>query len=464
MWAALKSDLKEFASGAAEEAIAVGIDINVESTVGSSSTSTTTSNKIESAQGRTDGSVMLANAALSMGEKGLKGLSSVSSMIGGVVAPRNDASADSNSSSLDSAPTAPRSISTPIKAMLVVGEDDEEEEELGWGSDDDDIIDVKIEEDAKPPSSEELPVEEQSEEKRTPSVPPEHLVDKEGMQALQSKLDSVEKERSQLQAKHRQQTGELVELRAKVEELSQVNATAAAAPEGDVESAKEIEALQTEIKQLKEQISEQTNTLSKEHEETIAKLILEKETLDQQLNFQNEQLKQHELLQEQKADASSGEQEQQLLKQHRKQIQELTAELESLRGNLISQAELAQVKEQSSDKDTLHTQDLERQVEATKQLEQALADMEQSYQTALKDAEKYQRQLATLEKEEQDYHSKAEKAKAANVSTPAVKTGDNSDEEAKDNSDEEAKDDSKDDSGVKVEEDELSDEWGEGDW
>ncbi len=98
MWAAIKSDLAEFATGAAEETNAVASKVGVNLPTGGDGSSGGsgvgsgldgggyTSQK--QPRGGADGSVLFANAALSMGEKGLKGLSSVSSMVGGIVAPR----------------------------------------------------------------------------------------------------------------------------------------------------------------------------------------------------------------------------------------------------------------------------------------------------------------------------------------------------------------------------------------
>eukprot|EP00985_Skeletonema_marinoi_P020916 scaffold12552_cov66-Skeletonema_marinoi.AAC.1 len=95
MWAAIKSDFKEFASGAVEETTAVATKVSSAVVIPKSDDDDVdddydnddTSANYNSTQTRVaDGSVLLASAALSMGERGLKGLSSVSSMIGGVVA------------------------------------------------------------------------------------------------------------------------------------------------------------------------------------------------------------------------------------------------------------------------------------------------------------------------------------------------------------------------------------------
>eukprot|EP00985_Skeletonema_marinoi_P035258 scaffold46058_cov635-Skeletonema_marinoi.AAC.1 len=81
-----------------------------------------------------------------MGERGLKGLSSVSSMIGGVVAPRTYEEDDceggqnyNNGSNINYAASAPSSSATSLLAAADL--DNDEEEELGWDDDDDDDLD-----------------------------------------------------------------------------------------------------------------------------------------------------------------------------------------------------------------------------------------------------------------------------------------------------------------------------------
>eukprot|EP00579_Thalassiosira_antarctica_P025146 CAMPEP_0202011348 /NCGR_PEP_ID=MMETSP0905-20130828/19556_1 /ASSEMBLY_ACC=CAM_ASM_000554 /TAXON_ID=420261 /ORGANISM="Thalassiosira antarctica, Strain CCMP982" /LENGTH=80 /DNA_ID=CAMNT_0048570193 /DNA_START=12 /DNA_END=251 /DNA_ORIENTATION=- len=80
MWAAFKSDLQEFASGAADETTAVASKVGV--TIPSSSdggdagfdygpsTTPSSGQRGGGGGGGMDGSVLFANAAFSMGEKG----------------------------------------------------------------------------------------------------------------------------------------------------------------------------------------------------------------------------------------------------------------------------------------------------------------------------------------------------------------------------------------------------------
>ena len=184
MWAAFKSDLKEFASGAANETNAVASKV-VETTVnilgegggdaeaadgddrGRRASSSSSSSQAQGDGGiRHDGSVLLANAAYSIGAKGLQGLSSVSSMVGGIVAPRVNAddttyskgkgksyyAATSSSSSSFSNTSMQKNTSTttnPSSALSsMLAEDEDEEEELGWDDDEeDDELNVEEEED-----------------------------------------------------------------------------------------------------------------------------------------------------------------------------------------------------------------------------------------------------------------------------------------------------------------------------
>lgn len=485
MWASLKNDLKEFATGAVEETAAVadkvGIDISTSAAEREPSAAATSSNTNTGSQSRVnDGSVMLANAALSMGQQGLRGLSSAASMIGGVVAPRAEdgtRNVDSRSSTPgDSfASSAAATIPTPIKSALAV-DDEEDEEELGWGSDDDDI------------EVEDLDEGGQSQEDNTAeskALPAENAaamgdLDKEVMQALQSKLDAVEKEREALQTQHRRQTGELIELRAKLEEFSSEAEVGETSVNAD--DAREIEALRAEVKQLQEQLSEQMIHASMEKDDAIAEAVKEKDGLVQQIaahKSENEELKlQNQTLQEAKETRSGASAKQdEELQEYQQQIQDLTAELESLQASLSTgEKELLQTKEQLALASTDHAQELAEQVEVTKQLEQALADIENSYQDALKEAESSKVQIRNLESEIQSM--KADRAaqeaeltvkpdQENEIKAAAIDEGVVSQIPAplaETQSEETNKDDSKDDSGVKVEEDELSDDWGDGDW
>ncbi|EJK62912.1 hypothetical protein THAOC_16459 [Thalassiosira oceanica] len=485
MWASLKNDLKEFATGAAEETAAVadkvGIDISTSAAELEPSAGTTSSSTNRSSQSRVnDGSVMLANAALSMGQQGLRGLSSAASIIGGVVAPRVDEGThdldDRSSTPSDSfASSAAATIPTPIKSALAV-DDGEDEEELGWGSDDDDI------------EVEELVEAGDSQGDRTvesKALPAENTamgdLDKEVMRALQSKLDAVEKEREELQGQLRRQTGELVEIRAKLEEFS----SDAEARETSVnaDDAVEIEALRAEVKQLQQQLSEQMIHASKEKENAIAEADKDKEWLGEQIaahKSENEELKlQNQTLQEaqQRRSGTSSQQDEQL-QEYQQQIKDLTAELESLQANQSTgQKELMETKEQMALASTNHVEELSKQVEVTKQLEQALADIENTYQAALKEAESSKVKIRNLESEVQSL--KADRSQEAELK---MKLEQESQDKTVANdegvvsripaplvevqSEETNKDDSKEDSGVKVEEivDDLSDDWGDGEW
>ncbi|KAL9187498.1 hypothetical protein ACHAXT_001601 [Thalassiosira profunda] len=494
MWAAIKSDLAEFASGAAEEtagvASKVGIDINqadaAPSSAGSAS-SLSSGGKPQPglAQRGADGSVLLANAALSMGSKSLKGLQGVGSMVGGIVAPRNDgATAASSGPASGTAPTKPSALG----AQLLAGDEDDEEEELGWGSDDDDDLDVGSDiggdgEKGAPKTAtddffrEELDAKEGSKSSQPSSdgaaASATSSADKEVLQALQSKLEQVEQSRAELQAEHRKQTGQLVELRAKVEELEKQKETPVDANVG--ESDEEVKALQGEIEQLKLQLSEQSGKASQEHEEAVAALVREKEELEQQLHAQkdlNEELSgiNQTLLEQDKA--SSSEDEEQLQK-YQAQIHELTAELQSLQDNLESATtELGRAQELSSQQEKLHE-------ERTGQLEGNLSKVRKALATAVKENEESKGTLASLEEKVQQAKDELE-AQAADFAIKLREGVAKAKAEAQAEKEKEKVDASfattAEDapaSAVKKEEeqpkkgedsDELSDDWGDADW
>mmetsp|Transcript_17141 Transcript_17141/g.36964 ORF Transcript_17141/g.36964 Transcript_17141/m.36964 type:complete len:547 (+) Transcript_17141:73-1713(+) len=429
MWAAFTSDLKEFASGAAEETTAVAskVGVNISSNSDGDNGGSGSDNNggglyttSSSSRGGADGSVLLANAAFSMGEKGLKGLSSVGSMMGGIVAPRNsnnDTAAANNNAASSSSSFASNKPSSALSSMLAAGKDDEEEEELGWDDDDDDLDvddsgddddegggDTKIiKADANDFFEEELGDAGNTATPTATATPKSE--DDQVLQALQSKLDMVEKARAELQNEHRRQTAELVELRAKVEELleqqqqQQVSTVDNAGAEGKSDEKDEVQALQEEIDKLKTQLlEEQSKDASRGHENEVATLIQEKEELERELSTQKDQndqlLKQYQTLQDEHTETvkqasqddddgnnSSSQEQELLLQKHQQQIEDLTSELETLQSNFESTSmELTQVKKHSEESHALAVKESEeakaKSSDAEKEVHIVKKDME----------------------------------------------------------------------------------------
>eukprot|EP00804_Cyclotella_cryptica_P002350 CCRYP_004052-RA/>CCRYP_004052-RA protein AED:0.10 eAED:0.10 QI:0/-1/0/1/-1/1/1/0/468 len=362
MWAAIKSDFKEFVSTAAEETNAVTTKV-VSKTSDSISGSGSKAKPEDQDNPNAGGWAGAALAPLSSASRGFSmegvgaSVKGFSSMIGGVVAPH------------------PR----PNASSAVVGEGDknaallaseEEEEELGWDDDEDDLdVDDDAEEGDAPLADVVLETEPSKQEVVTQDDQTNDII-----LALQSKLSAVEKERNELQIEHRKQTALLVELRSKVEELEREND---AHVEGVTEKAKEedseMEALKDEIESLKLQL--------------------------EQSGSSHVQVK----------DTENGEDNEILLEQYQRQIQELTNELETLQQKChASDTELQRVKEQSSQgEQELNTliDEQQKQLETvhshTSQLEQSLVDMETAYARAQQELQDAKSKIVELEGENQ---------------------------------------------------------------
>jgi septal ring factor EnvC (AmiA/AmiB activator) len=229
MWAAIKSDFKEFVSTAAEETNAV--------------TNKALSERVSAATGVVSTAASKAVSSVENVGASVKGLSG---MIGGVVAPVSNGVPVGGSSNAS-------------KVLLV----EEEEEELGWDDDEDDL---EIEEMDAPSSAGNVvdaadAIEDNSEDRKEETTKQDDDDTKEILLALQSKLSEVEKERNELQTEHRKQTAELVELRSKVEELENTNNSnekGDALPESTNEE--EMQALREEIASLKLQLEQSADS------------------------------------------------------------------------------------------------------------------------------------------------------------------------------------------------------------
>ena len=600
MWAAIKSDLKEFASVTAEETTAVAekaaskVGVNLPATDDYSSTNNnnagggnnTAAAGKKGVMGKSvDGSVLLAQTALSMGTQGLKGLSSVTSMVGGIVAPRTDNNTNAttaasssgrpmytaNSSTSSFASSTPpggggNNITQPsaaLSSMLASGEDSEEEEELGWDDDDDDF-DMDNDDDKKEDKNDtndeldgdnKAPTEQADggEEEQVDFTNDEDKVSEEQSTTCQSAdattlptttiacsnddKQALQASRAELQSVHRKQTAELVELRSfsqelrsKVEERnSQEEATQTTTTtinEEESERGGEIQSLQDEIAQLKVQLDEQLKTLSSEHEQVVQALIQEKAAIEKELDankVQNENLsRENQTLQEQArayeaSAAASSSEEQELLKKYQQQIQDLTSELSSLQANFdTTTTELTQMKDHLTNQEKSYQEILEEERIKTANLEQTLVQLEETHSAAVQELEASKAKLSNMEeqlqdakdevqqqsvkfeqqlqdeiakvklldskKDELDEHIIATSSSTASVDDAVKKDGelndtfetannDEADEDvlAQQRHDEKEASSSSGSTPVKVkldisEEDELSDDWGDGEW
>ena len=376
MWAAFKSDLAEFASGAAEETSVVASKVGVTL---ASDTDATTAPPSSSASG-VDGSVLF-----SMGDKGLKGIQGVSSML------RNTAAAavatNSNKTAVPAFESSGGGNPSPaLSSMLAqaAGEDDEGEDELGWDDDDDDDLDLDEENSGvvidADDNKNDVIFEEQlgqppkeGEGNKNPACV--SSPDRQVVADLQSKIDAVEKERARLQIEHRTQTAELVELRAKVEELEQQESKPTAE---DREEDEKVRALEEEVAKLKLQLSEQPASLMQENEKVVAGLIQEKGTLEQQLNAQRKHNEKILLHTSQDTPSSSSDTQELLLQEYQQQIELLIAKPRSLHDTEFTSQE---------------------QLNHTKQTEQLLLQMKDYHTLALKEAQKSKAELTAAEEE-----------------------------------------------------------------
>jgi hypothetical protein len=386
---------------------------------------------------RRDGSVLLANAAYSIGTKGLQGLSSVSSMVGGIVAPRssendedtiitnnNNRGRKSYSAMASSSFSNNNSLQTnnPTSALSsMLAEDDDDEEELGWDDEDEELnVDDVNDDDVLVVTDGGEDIEKKVNAQRPRDVfeaPPiggssSASVDEQVVRALQDKLEMVEKCRADLQSEYRRQTAELVELRAKLVEMEQHQSSSS---EGEsvplnrenTGTNDEIEALQHEIERLKQIFDEQLKDASEEHKQAIAAIIQEKEALERELSSQQQQNRDlvtelQTLLelnnQRESHEAGSSNEEQALLHQYQKRIQELTIELAELQTNVDdATTALSQVNENTTMQNQRHQVELEQQIARTTALEETLAQTKEEHACILEEVVESKSKLAEME-------------------------------------------------------------------
>jgi len=430
MWAAIKSDLREFATGAAEETNAAS-----EKVVGK---------KIIPDDVNIDGAHAdaraLADGVGNVVGGAMRGLVGVSSMVGGIVAPRN-AAADIGvvtnrravnddivvTTSATAPPPPPPSapVSMALSSMLAAvaaGEDDDDEEEMGWDDDDDDDVDdddyvddndLDTDErahgekrmadnstddaaaDTTPFNDVEMPV---AAEGGAAILSAASHDDSKALMALQTKLASVEKSRNELQSEHRRQTAELVELRSKVEEYERQqqqqseddqlqNQQLDNENKGENKSEQKMRDLQLQVEQLKSQLVEQVEVLKQEHKEYVTLIQREKEELDRELNEERQRnedlMRQNAALVDNKRSDKDEEEAKELLL-HQNQINALEMELSSLRTNLdTTTCELLSVKEHMTNQVLVHQEEIQRQVAITNDIEERLLRTKEEYTRAI---------------------------------------------------------------------------------
>eukprot|EP00956_Cyclotella_meneghiniana_P029565 scaffold72011_cov40-Cyclotella_meneghiniana.AAC.1 len=374
MWAAIKSDFKEFVAETAEETKAV-VATNSNKSVASSDDTAGTSNSNSSDAGRSwaGGALNLTANLSNLTSKAshvasnidVKGLGS---MIGGVVAPHP-------TSSQQHQPTTSVASAGDKNASALLAED--EEEELGWDDDDDDDLDV---EDVQLDSSDAvLPavdgddvnadvVEKSSNQDAVTSEQASPNINKDDdtneiLAILQNKLSAVENERNELQAQHRQQTAELVELRSKVDELQRENEKEAVVnPNHEME----VQALQDEIAMLKSQLLEAT-TSSHSNESSLI---------------------------------DNREENEKLLQQYQDQITQLQTQLQSQQQTLQeTTTHHSRIINESQTLIATQKQELIEAQTKSSALQSELKDMESRYHTALSEIDEKQKIIDRLEKE-----------------------------------------------------------------
>ena len=229
MWAAIKSDFKEFVAETAEETKAVVTNNSKSAVVSSDDTAGINNNSSDAGTNRSwaGGALNLTANLSNLTSKATHVASNIdvkgfSSMIGGVVAPHPTTTSSQQHQSTSVAAAGDKNAS----ALLA----EDEEEELGWDDDDDDDLDVEdvqldssdataavlpaadgdvdgVDADGKSDSNQDAVTSEQT----SPNTNKEDDTN-EILTILQNKLSAVENECNELQA-------ELVELRSKVDEL-----------------------------------------------------------------------------------------------------------------------------------------------------------------------------------------------------------------------------------------------------
>eukprot|EP00956_Cyclotella_meneghiniana_P014576 scaffold21883_cov60-Cyclotella_meneghiniana.AAC.4 len=380
MWAAIKSDFKEFVTETAEETKAVVTTNTNKSAVSSDDTAGINNN---SEAGTNNSNRSWAGGALNL-TANLSNLTTkashvasnidvkgIGSMIGGVVAPH-----PTNTSSQQHQPTTGAGDKN---ASALLAED--EEEELGWDDDDDDDLDVEdvpidssdavlpaadgddVDADAKSDSNQDAVTTEQA----SPNTNKEDDSN-EILAILQNKLSAVENERNELQAMHRQQTAELVELRSKVDELQRNGQENEKEAVVNPNHEMEVQALQDEIAMLKSQLLEATSSSHYNESSPI--------------------------------DTNNQEENEKLLQQYQDEITQLQTQLQSQQQTLQeTTTHHSRIINESQTLIATQKQELIEAQTKSSALQSELKDMESRYHTALSEIDEKKMINDRLEKE-----------------------------------------------------------------
>ncbi|KAL3777807.1 hypothetical protein ACHAW5_001785 [Stephanodiscus triporus] len=188
---------------------------------------------------------------------------------------------------------------------------------------------------------------------------------------MRGKLEVVERSRNELQAEHRRQTAELVELRSKVEEIERkrrggkVGGDVPLATDDEREEGDVVRALRLQIEDLKSQLDEKIKGLSEEHEGLVGSILREKEALDRELIEQRR--RNEELANENRALLERGRGDEELLRAYQLQIRELESDLASTRADLDStSSKLIGIKKDVSNRGECHREEMERRSAASR--------------------------------------------------------------------------------------------------
>lgn len=387
MWAAIKSDFKEFVTETAEETKSVVATNKLATT-----TTTTTSSKPPSNDDTNDRSWAVLGATVSNLTAKASHVASnidvrgIGGMMGGVAAV-----------------TAPL-VAEDKSASALLAED--EEEELGWDDDDDDD-DLDIEDlpmdSADDPAAEvvgAVDAENKSTvrdataaEQQAPEQEP-HVTTKntnEILSMLRKKLSQVETERNELQAQHRHQTAELVELRSKMDELQLVGTGGEERREGT--TAATTVAITADDAHVDP--SHGDDGVVKALEEEIASLKSQLEASSHEPPA---------------VDTTNDKENEQLLLQYQTQISQLQSQLESERQTSeASEAHHSRIADESVRLIESQKRELVEARTKSQALQSRLEEIESMYHSALREVEekndciaKLQEEKRTLEKDMED--------------------------------------------------------------
>ena len=314
---------------------------------------------------------------------------------------------------------APSALSSMLAAAVAYGDDDDDEEELGWDDDDDldlgddgptgsrasapDVAGAAAKAKAGGGGGDVAPSAAAGDLTYASTTKEDDEDDWDALEALKSKLESVEKSRNELQNEHRRQTAELVELRSKVGELERERAGRMVG--GEEEEEDEVATLRFQVEELKSRLTEQSKALSKEHEGLVEKILRQKERLDAELSMHKS--RNDELVEENRALIERGgahddddESDGLLLREYQRRIRDLEDELASAKADLCSaSAELISAKRDAEERDMANRRMIEEKLLREEELEGSLARIADERERALIEANEARSKLTVVEGE-----------------------------------------------------------------